>query len=69
MLWISVVILVLLLFFAGGTWAVRWWLNRLGERACQQGVLGEFDGGLAIPMRDSDTRRPARRQPGAGSRC
>lgn len=61
MLWIPLVILALLLGFAGGAWALRRWAHRLGERARRQGVLDEFDAGLAIPMRDSDTRRPAQR--------
>lgn len=61
MLWIPVVVLALLLMFAGGAWALRQWMRQLGERARRQGVLDEFDAGLAIPMRDSDTRRPAKR--------
>lgn len=61
MLWIPLVVLALLLVFAGGVWALRRWVHRLGERTRQQDVLDEFDAGLAIPMRDSDTRRPAKR--------
>ncbi len=61
MLWIPLVVVALLLVFAGGVWGLRQWAHRLGERARQQSVLDEFDVGLAIPMRDSDTRRPGQR--------
>lgn len=37
----------------GVVWLTRW----LARRAAERFSVGEFDAGLAIPMRDSDTRR------------
>lgn len=40
--------------------ALRRIVRRLLERASDRLAVDEFDGGLAIPMRDCDTRRTPR---------
>ncbi|HXE74539.1 MAG TPA: hypothetical protein VNN18_02740 [Candidatus Xenobia bacterium] len=40
----------------GVVWLTRW----LARRAAERLSVEEFDAGLAIPMRDSDTRRSPR---------
>lgn len=62
MTWIVGAVSILALLVLGGFFFLRWFLNHLAQRAHQDGILAEFESGLAIPMRDADTRRSADRK-------
>lgn len=58
---ILVILVVFLLLLAGAGVFLFRQLKRLADSPETRAVRESFDGGLAIPMRDSDTRRSARR--------
>ena len=50
-----------LVLLGAGALGVLWLTRWLAGRAAERFSVEEFDAGLAIPMRDSDTRRGPRR--------
>jgi hypothetical protein len=57
---LAALVLLLVAGVLGAVWLTRWLVGRAAERLSVE----EFDAGLAIPMRDSDTRaRRALRTP------
>lgn len=68
MSWIALAVVGSLLLLVVCALALRTLARRLLERASDQVAVEEFDGGLAIPMRDCDTRRTPRPSAASGSR-